>query len=418
MRFIDKVLKVMKNPSTWPFLGLGLASQAPANLVGGTLKAWLATENVDLTQIGLFSLVMLPYSVKFLWAPFVDRTDLPLARKLGRKKTWGLLCQLGVMALLFALSAVSPENQLMIMFALCMGITLFTATQDIAIDALRIDTLSGDALKQGTALYQVGARIGMLSAVAGMIFLSNYVAWSVAYKLSIGLVFIGFVSLLCIKEKSLPKESVSFQKWVVDPLKDLMSRSNFLILCLFILFYRLCNSMLDPMAYPFYFDIGFTKSQVSLVSGTFGVFVTMFGVFLGGLALMKYQYRPLLLWLGSLEILTSLAFAALATVGPDMTTFFAVILFDNILAGMGGAVWVVYLSNFCSRTYSGTQYALLSAIYALDRFCFASASGWLAKTMGWAPFFVLTGLLMIPALVMIHQNKIGLRHGQPALEKE
>ncbi len=409
MRFIEKLLKVLKNPSVWPFLGLGLASQAPANLVGGTLKAWLATENVDLTQIGLFSLVMLPYSVKFLWAPFVDQTDLPFARKLGRKKTWGLACQLGIMALLFALSGVSPHNQLLLMFALCMGITLCTATEDIAIDALRIDTLSGDALKQGTALYQVGARIGMLMAVAGMIFLTNYVAWSVAYKLSVALVAIGFISLLFVKEKRLPKEPVSFKKWVVAPLKDLMARSRFPELCVFMILYRLCNSMLDPMAYPFYFDIGFTKSQVSLVSGTFGVFVTMFGVFMGGLALMKYAYRPLLFWLGSLEILTSLAFAALAITGPDMPTFFAVILFDNILAGMGGAVWVVYLSNFCSRSYSGTQYALLSAIYALDRFCFASLSGYLAKTMGWPAFFALTGALMLPALWMIYENKIGLK---------
>ena len=166
------------------------------------------------------------------------------------------------------------------------------------------------------------------------------------------------------------------------------------------------------MAYPFYYDIGFTAEQISIVSGTFGVFVTMFGVFLGGLLLLKFTYRPLLFWLGCIEILTSLSFAWLALIGPSMSAFFMVILFDNILSGMGTAVWIVYLSNFCSRQFSGTQYAFLSALNMIPLSIIAGASGWLAKVMAWPLFFVFTGWLMMPALWMIHKNWIGLKPNQ------
>lgn len=412
MKFLTKITKALKNPRVWPFLGLGLASQAPVNLVGGTLKYWFSTEGVDLSQIGLFGLVLIPYSLKFLWAPFVDQMNLPLSKYFGRKKTWGLLSQLFVMLFLALLSYAQPTTQIGYIFALCLGITFASATQDIVIDALRIDTLEGDDLTQGTTLYQVGARFGQLAAVAGMIFLSAHVAWQTAYQISIVLIVIGFVSLWCVGEKQKETEKISFNKLIVEPFKALMVRSNFATLCVFIIAYRLCNCMLGPMAYPFYYDVGFTAEQISIVSGTFGVFVTMFGVFLGGLVLMKFQYRPLLFWLGCIEILTSIAFAFLALIGPNMPAFFLVILFDNILAGMGAAVWVVYLSNFCIRQFSGTQYAFLSALNMIPLSIIAGASGWLAKEMGWPLFFCFTGCLMLPALWMIHKNWIGLKSNQ------
>jgi len=412
MKFISKIKKAICNPAVWPFLGLGLASQAPVNLVGGTLKYWFSTEGVDLSQIGLFGLVLIPYSLKFLWAPFVDQTNLPFSKFWGRKKTWGLLAQLFVMLFLGLLSYAHPATQIGYIFALCLGITFASATQDIVIDALRIDTLEGDELTQGTTLYQVGARLGQLAAVAGMIFLSAHIAWKSAYQISIILIVLGFISLLCVHEQKKGASKISMNQLIIEPFKALMQKSNFATLCIFIVAYRLCNCMLGPMAYPFYYDIGFTAEQISIVSGTFGVFVTMFGVFLGGLLLLKFKYRPLLFWLGCIEILTSISFAFLAMVGPDMRAFFLVILFDNILAGMGAAVWVVYLSNFCCRKFSGTQYAFLSALNMIPLSIIAGASGYLAKMMAWPLFFVFTGWLMLPALWMIHKNWIGLKPNQ------
>ncbi|MBQ4472619.1 MAG: MFS transporter [Alphaproteobacteria bacterium] len=412
MKFLNKLIKSLCNPRVWPFLGLGIASQAPVNLIGGTLKYWFSTEGVDLSKIGLFSLVLIPYAVKFLWAPLVDQINLPLSKYLGRKKTWGLVCQLLMIGFLFLLSFSHPAEQIGYIFSLCLGIAFMSATQDIVTDALRIDTLDGDELKQGTTLYLAGCRLGQLAAVAGMILLSAHIAWQYAYQISSLLVVIGFVSFLGIREQKTKKEIISLEEFVIKPLKDMISRSRFGTLCLFVIMYRLCNCMLGPMAYPFYYDIGFTAEQISIVSGTFGVFVTMGGVFLGGLVMMKFKYRPLLFWLGCLEIFTSLAFAWLAWLGPSMSAFFAVILFDNILAGMGGAVWVVYLSNFCCKKFSATQYAFLSAINMVPLSILAGASGWLADKMGWPLFFTFTGWLMIPALWMIHKNWIGLKPNQ------
>ena len=150
MKFINKLFKSLCNPRVWPFLGLGIASQAPVNLIGGTLKYWFSTEGVDLSKIGLFSFVLIPYALKFLWAPLVDQVNLPLAKYLGRKKTWGLICQLLMIFFLFLLSLSHPTQEIGYIFALCIGIAFASATQDIVTDALRIDTLEGDELKQGT----------------------------------------------------------------------------------------------------------------------------------------------------------------------------------------------------------------------------------------------------------------------------
>ncbi|MGN0919442.1 MAG: AmpG family muropeptide MFS transporter [Alphaproteobacteria bacterium] len=396
---LSKLKKMCVNKAVWPFLGLGLASQAPVNLIGGTLKYWFRTEGVDLGQIGLFGLVLIPYTLKFLWAPFIDRINLPFATRFGRKKMWGLLIQLVLMFCLFLLSLSNPVHNLTGVFAVCLMIAFASATQDIVIDALRIDTLSGDELKEGTSAYQLGARIGMLGAVAGMIFLSAYVSWKTAYQISILAILLGFASLCFVREKKAEIKPVNFQELVIAPFKDFVLRHrHFGLLCLFVVSYKLCNGVLGPMAYPFYYDIGFTAEQISIVSGTFGVFITMLGVVLGGLIMLKYDYRFLLFRLGFIEIFTSFAFAELALAGPNLPLFFAVILFDNILAGMGGAVWVAYLSTLCNRQFSGTQYAFLTALNMIPLSIIASSGGFWAQYLGWPMFFVFTGLLMIPAL--------------------
>ena len=402
MSVLSKIKNICTKGAIWPFFGLGLASQAPVNLIGGTLKYWFRTEGVDLGQIGLFTLVLIPYTLKFLWAPFINRINLPFATHFGRKKVWGLLAQILLMCCLFMLSLSSPTHHLLSVFAVCLITAFASATQDIVIDALRIDTLEGDELKEGTSAYQLGARIGMLGAVAGMIFLSAHVSWQTAYQISIITIVLGFISLCLVREKKAKVTPVNLQELIVDPFKDFILRNkHFGLLCFFVVAYKLCNGVLGPMAYPFYYDVGFSAEQISIVSGTFGVFVTMFGVVLGGIAMLKYAYRPLLFRLGFIEIFTSLAFAGLAIAGPNMPLFFAVILFDNILAGMGGAVWVAYLSSLCNRKFSGTQYAFLTALNMVPLSVIASSGGFLADAMVWPTFFIFTGILMIPALCIL-----------------
>ncbi len=389
------------NPQVLAFLGLGLASQAPVNLIGGTLKYWFATLNIDLAKIGLFGLVLLPYTLKFLWAPFIDEVNLPGAKRFGRKKLWGLLAQLFIMLFLFMLSVSNPNENLMYVFALCFGIAFMTATADIVIDALRIDLFEGKSLTQATSCYQFGARIGMLSAVAGMIFLSAHIAWQYAYQISIILIFLGFISLMCLKEKNTTKEPTSFKELVITPFKDLLRHEKLWILAIFVIAYKLCNGVLGPMAYPFYYKVGFTAEQISFMSGTLGVFITMAGIFLGGFLALEKHIRKILFCLGFIEIFTSFAFAALANIGPSMTAFFWVILFDNIIGGMGTVAWVTYLSSLCNKRFSGTQYAFFTALNMVPLSLIASSGGWFAENMGWPLFFIMTGMLMVPALFMI-----------------
>ncbi len=406
MAGILTALKGYLNPKVLVFLGLGLASQAPVNLIGGTLKYWFSQEGVDLAKIALFGLVLIPYAFKFLWAPLIDHINLPFARLIGRKKAWGLAAQIGIMVLLFLLSLSHPVEDQMRVFLLCFAIAVCSSTQDIVIDALRIDTLEGNTLKEGSAVYQLGARLGFLLAVAGMIFLSARVSWEAAYQISIGMIAVGVVSLCLVREKKAAVSRISFYDYAVAPFQDLIRRENFLTLCVFIVLYKLCNGMLGPMAYPFYYQVGFTADDIALVSGTFGVFVTMAGIFAGGLLMVRYPYRPMLIWLGILEILTSFSFAGLACVGSSLIGFFIVILFDNLVGGIGGAVWVGFLSGLCSRTYSATQYAFLIALTMVPLSVIASSSGWFAKTLGWPGFFVMTGFLMIPALIMLRFMKL------------
>jgi len=385
----------------WPFMGLGISVQAPINLVGGLLTLWARESGLELKDVGLFAAVTLPYSLKFLWAPLVDRLTLPFFKKMGRKKAWCFTFQLGVLGGLLVLSMLDPLQDTIGVFCVSFWIAFCAASQELTVDALRIDTLKDDDLTHGTVLYQFGTRLGYFAATAGMIALSAYLPWRYVYRISVSTVVVGIVSLFLLKKTREESMPASFYTMVVAPFKEFMSRQNLGILCLFIVLYKLCNGMLGKMAYPFYYDVGFTKNQIALVSATFGSIITTLGIFCGGWILDRFRFKKLLFWLGAIEILTSLAFAGLAWVGPSIKLFFLVIIFDNIIGGMGGAVWTVFLSRQCCRAFSATQYAFLNALTMVPLTLLATSGGWLAQHMGWPEYFIFTGILMVPALVMI-----------------
>lgn len=406
------------------FLFLGFSCGLPYNLLGYSLSLWLTDAGIALSVVGLFSLVFLPYSFKFLWAPFVDRLNLPyLSQKIGRKKAWALFFQIGLIASIFALSYFSPDKntwvwswhytdesgviqtaviplQTYIFAALA---AFFACSQDIVVDALRIDTLKTEELGEGAGTYQFGYRMGMLLSGAGVVALSAYVSWNLAYFLVGCFILTGFIGVFFVRETSHPISRVSFKDLVVSPFSDFVARhKQWIWILIFIILYKLCNSVLGRMALPFYNDIGFTKQQIALVSGAFGPWITMAGIPIGGLLVMRFGALRSLLYLGIVEILTSLAFAGLASVGANLPLFFIVIIFDNIVGGMGGAVFVAYLSALCTKSYSATQYALLSGLMMIAGSVIASYSGFWAMNMGWPLFFAFTGFLMVPALILLN----------------
>lgn len=403
---LTKFKTLFSRKDIWAFLGLGISVQAPLNLIGGTLKWWASDSGLNLAAIGVFAAVTMPYSLKFLWAPFIDQINLPFSKNIGCKKSWCLLFQLGILAGLLFISFLDPKNDVIPLFCGCLLIAFCGASQALTVDALKIDLLTTkEELTDGTTVKEFGGRLGYLGATAGMFALSMYLSWNMAYKIATIMILIGLISLFFIKEPPKVQKKISFNTTVKIPFLELCQRQNIFLLCLFIVLYKLCNGMLGSMAYPFYNKVGFTAKDVLEVSSIFGTIMTALGILTGGFILHKFKIRPLLFILGCIEILTSMAFAGLAIIGPSIPLFVVVIIFDNIVGGIGSAVWIVFISRMCSRNFSATQYGFLDALTMIPLTLLGMLSGWLAQKLGWPSFFVLTGLFMVPALFFIAISK-------------
>ncbi len=416
------------NPKVFIFLFLGFSCGLPFNLLGYSLSLWMRQTGVSLSVIGFFSLIFLPFAFKFLWAPFVDKIHLPFSKKIGQKKTWALFFQAGLIFSIWGLSSFPPNiNSWIWAYGTANGETLiiplqtflfafmtafFAASQDVVVDALRIDTLNKNELGQGAGTYQLGYRLASFVSGAGVVMASAYVSWSMAY-LVVGIAcFFSMLAIFFVKEpphRKLKKHHI-FRQMVIEPFTDFMKKNDWALILIFIMLYKLCNTVLGRMAMPFYSDVGFSKNQIALISGTFGPWVTIVGVFIGGTLVLRYNIFKCLIGLGFVEILTSIAFAMLAFIGDNQTAFIATIIFDNVVGGMGGTVFIAFLSGLCSKNYSATQYALLTSLMSVCGYLMASYSGVLADKMGWVGFFLFTGVLMLPALTLltfiIHRQKI------------
>lgn len=420
-----RAFKGYLTPHIFVFLFLGFSCGLPYNLLGYSLSLWMTDAGIALSVVGFFSLILVPYSLKFLWAPFVDRFRVPyLCRKVGHKKAWALVFQAGLILSIFALSCFGPDQNTwtwarsiadsagtrsiqvipMQTFLLALCVAFFAASQDIVVDALRIDTLDRKEFGEGASLYQFGYRMGMLLSGAGVVAAAGYLSWDVSYFIVGCFVFTGFIAILTMHEEnhgSAKQNPRWFRSLVVDPFSDFMKRRSWIVILAFVILYKLCNAVLGRMALPFYREIGFSNEQIALVSGAFGPWITLAGIALGGVLVMRYSVLKCLFYLGLFEILTSCAFAGFSIIGASMPVFFLIIIFDNIIGGMGGAVFVAYLSGLCSRRYSATQYALLASLMALSASVISVYSGVWAEYMGWPVFFLFTGVLMFPALVLL-----------------
>ena len=406
------------NPKVFIFLFLGFSCGLPYNLLGYSLSLWMREVNISLAVIGFFSFVFLPYSFKFLWAPFVDKIRIPVLWKIGQKKAWALVFQACLVCCILGLAlypsnantwtlSIEIKNEVlqipMQTFLFAILTAFFAASQDIVVDSLRIDTLSKDELGEAAGTYQLGYRLALFVSGAGVVMISSLISWRLAYAI-VGLFCLsGLFAILFVKEA--PQESVQnqqlFKQMVIEPFYDFMQRKDWLLILVFIVLYKLCNAVLGRMAVPFYNDIGFTKNQIGLISGTFGPWVTIVGVFLGGVLVARFSVLKCLLGLGFVEILTSCAFAFLAYLGNNPIIFTATIFFDNVVGGMGGTVFIAFLSGLCSKKYSATQYALLSSLMAVSASVISAQSGVWAEEMGYVNFFLYTGVLMVPALILL-----------------
>ncbi|WP_027133727.1 AmpG family muropeptide MFS transporter [Geminicoccus roseus] len=393
---------------------LGFSSGLPLLLVLSTLSARLRDAGVSTATIGLFAYVLAPYTFKFAWAPLADRLVVPgLTRLLGRRRSWLLVTQAGLIASIALLARTDPADDTWAVAMAALAVAFFSASQDIVIDAWRVEILPQEKLGAGAAVVVVGYRLGMFAAGAGALFLADRVGWTGAYTVMAALVMVGVLAALFAPEPEIPPEpdgpAHGFASWiargVVAPFRDFFVRRGVAVACVILVFislYKASDVMLTLMANPFYLDIGFTKTEIAEVSGTFGLFVGLFGGVLGGAAAYRLGLLRALLVTGFLQGASNLAFAWLAVTGPVKSAFYLAILVENLTGGMGTAVFVAYLSSLCTTHFTATQYALLTSFMQLfAKFVMVPSSGFIAEALGWPGFFVLSALFALPGLFLI-----------------
>lgn len=387
---------------------MGLASGLPLLLTLSTLSYWLRTQGLDLTAIGLFAAVGLPYSLKFLWAPVVDQVRPPLFfARLGQRRGWAVAIQLPLTIAIGALGFTDPATNIAPTAILVTLIAFLSASQDIVIDALRIELLENDEQGAGAAATQAGYRIGLLLAGAGVLALSDVVAWSTAFLALAACMPIGIAAVLCAaepkrRESSIARDPGAFLRdGVHAPFREFLSRPGVAVILAFVLLYKFGDAIGGTMANPFYSDMGFSGTDIAFVSKTAGLIATMVGVFIGGALVRAIGVIPALAVGGVLQAATNVLFAWVAVAGNDLSVLAIAVWGDNITGGLGAAAFVAYLSALCDRSFTATQYALLTSFMAFGRTLLSTPSGALAEWMGWFDFFIATAFLAVPGLILL-----------------
>ena len=406
-------LQLYLKPSLIVIFFLGFFAGLPFLLMFGTLTAWLAQVGVTKTAIGLFVFTSMPFAIKFLWAPFVDKLSLPVfCSILGQRRGWLLFAQLSCAVCLFGIGWSDPASNLLPLALWTIVLSFASATQDIVIDAYRIESLKDNEQGLGAASYQLGYRVALIAAGAGALLMADTAGWSLTYFFMAGLMCSGALLTLLIAEPkpfgaslgAIQVSSSSYLVWVnsavIEPFREFMSRPGWWSILVFVAFYKYADGIWAAMANPFYLDVGFTLSQIGVISKTYGVVMTIIGSLLGGVVVATIGvYRSVLLGV-IIMALTNLLYALLAWIGPSVTGLVWVISIENICNGIGGTAFIAYLSLLCNKTYTATQYALLTSFMNLSRTFLASGGGWLAEQFDWPTFFILTTLAGVPGILL------------------
>jgi PAT family beta-lactamase induction signal transducer AmpG len=386
-------------------LPLGFSSGLPFLLVFSTLSAWLREAGISRTEIGMLSWVALAYSLKFLWAPIVDRYDVPvLAKLLGRRRGWMALSQLGVAAGLVGIASSDPQTNLSVAIAAALLVAFASATQDVVVDGWRIDAAVTERQGMMAASYQLGYRLALICAGAGALYIAEFVSWRSAYLAMAALMGVGlFGTLLAPRlDQGAARERPSLAAAIVEPLNDLFRRKGPILIPILVLIacFRLPDFVAGVMANPLYIDLGFSKADIANVSKLYGVWIGIIGAFAGGLALTRLGLWWTLLIGAFIAASSNLMFAWLATEGARLDLLILTISFDNFAAGFAGSALIAYMSGLTSPSYAATQYALLSSLYALPGKLIGGASGAVVDAYGYPLLFTATASIGIPLVIL------------------
>ena len=423
--------RVYLEPASLRMFTLGFSAGLPLLLVLGTLSFWLREAGIDRTTIGYLSWVGLAYGFKWVWAPLVDRMPIPLlTRWLGRRRSWLLLSQLAIMAGLAGMAFNDPQQSLQPVVWCALAVAFGSATQDIALDAFRIESADADHQAALAASYQTGYRLAMIWAGAGVLWLATraetaplagvvgvagaaqayqHSAWQFAYLVMAASMLLGVATVLLSREpvhRVLPPAR-NAAEWLrgalVEPFADFLQRygKHALLILALIATYRISDIVMGIMANPFYVDMGYTKAEVATVTKVYGVIMTLVGAFLGGVLAMRMGVMRVLMLGAILSAATNLLFAWLATQGHNLQGLVLVVSADNLASGIASAAFIAYLSSLTNVNYSATQYALFSSMMLLLPKWLAGFSGRYVDAFGYVQFFTTTALLGLPVLLLV-----------------
>ncbi len=406
-RFLDTYAR-------WPVLIvllLGIASGLPLALTYSTLSVWLTEAGVSRAEIGFFALAGTPYVWKFAWAPIMDAVPPPLMAELGRRRGWMVLTQIGLIFAILGAAVTDPAHAPELIGLCTVLIAFFSASQDIVIDAYRIESLSPQQQGAGSAVTIYGYRLGMLISGAGALFLAELVSWTLVYAAMAAIIGLAIVLVLLIPEPPAPETAnapppKTLEDWVkttlVGPFHSfIQSQPQWVLILSFVVLYKLGDAVAGVMTNPFYLAIGFSKSDIATVSKLWGLIATLVGVFIGGWMVGQMGLLKALLIGGILQAASNLVFVWQAQAGADLAVLSVTVFVENAAGGIGTAPLVAYLSSLTQRQYSASHYALLSAFAASARSFLSSGGGWLSEQMSWEWFFLTSALVAIPALLIL-----------------
>ena len=378
---------------------MGFSCGLPLLLTISVLQAWMKEEGVDLSVIGLMSLVGIPYTVKFLWAPLLDRMTLPF---LGRRRGWLILAQLSLMVAIAGLGLSNPKSHPLLLAGAAFLVTFFSASQDIVVDAYRRETLSDAELGLGSSLYVNGYRVGMLLASGGGLILADHLPFSMVYLTMAACIIPGMVTTFLSKEPDQPfGVPGTLGEAVFAPLREYFTRNGAWWILAFILCYKIGDSMASAMSTPFYLDIGFSKTEIGAVVKLFGFWATIAGSLAGGIWMIRIGIGSSLWIFGILQAVSTAGFMVLTYTGPSVPALSAVIAFENFTGGMGTSAFTAFMASMTHKRFTATQYALLSSLMGVPRVLASAPTGFLAKSMGWNWFFAACVLAAIPGLLIL-----------------
>nr|WP_285836013.1 AmpG family muropeptide MFS transporter [Larsenimonas suaedae] len=383
---------------------MGFASGLPLLLTGSVLQAWMTDSGVSLENVGLLALVGLPYTLKFAWAPLLDRFHLPF---LGRRRGWLLITQALLVGMLIVMALTDPAITPLFMGLVALGVSFLSATQDIVIDAYRREHLPDNELGLGSGFYVYGYRVGMLLASGGGLMLADVIGFTQTYLLMAGLLGVAMLVTLWAPEPVRVEMAPprKFHQTFLDPIVNFISRPGAFGLLLFILLYKLGDSVAGNLTTPFYKALGFTNAEIGATVKIFGLWPLLGGIFIGGLLIMRWGiYRSLVIF-GILQMLSTAGFVLLNHMGHHLYWLAAVVSFENVAAGMGTAAFTAFMASLTDKRFTAGQYALLSSVMGLPRVVIAAPSGYLADSVGWDGFFIVCTLVALPGLLLLLRLK-------------